>query len=360
MAKVAGLRLQCALLRNSRGRLIELAVMPKEEILDLLGCPVCKGSLVAGWEGEPSLICTACDARYPFHEEIPILLTSQLRRGVAIPADKLSHKQRQVAFFDKPSLDDFGITRPRGAPPLYGWLLREKFRRSILGLEDLLPGATVLTICGGSGVDAEFLAHAGARVILSDISLGVILQARERARRFGLELTLVVADAEALPFRDQSVDLVYVHDGLHHLEHPALGLAEMARVARRGVSVSEPAAAAVTAAAVRLRMADAEEEAGNRVRRLTLDEITTDLSARGFQSIQPHRYAMYYRHWPGGAMKLLSAPPLFPLAKATFKAFNGVAGRFGNKLAVQARRPNGPERHAETRRRPDGHRGRVV
>jgi ubiquinone/menaquinone biosynthesis C-methylase UbiE/uncharacterized protein YbaR (Trm112 family) len=312
--------------------------MPKQELLELLGCPACRGTLVAGQTSEPSLVCTACGAGYPFHKEIPVLLTPQLRGEAAIPADNLSHKQRQVAFFDEPSADDFGITRPRGAPPLYGWLLREKFRRSIIGLEQLLPGATVLTVCGGSGVDAEFLAHAGARVIVSDISLGVILQARERARRFGLELTLVVADAEALPFRDQSIDVVYVHDGLHHLEHPALGLAEMARVARRGVSVSEPAAAAVTAAAVRLRIADAEEEAGNRVRRLTLDEIRRELSARGFQSVQPHRYAMYYRHWPGSAMKLLSAPLLLPLVKATFNMVNGVAGRFGNKLTVQALR----------------------
>ena len=231
----------CAILE---GAFIELAVMPKEELLELLCCPACRGTLVAGQAAERLLVCTACGAEYPFHLEIPILLPPQLRREAGHSSGHPSHKQRQVAFFDQPSADDFGITRPRGAPPLYGWLLREKFRRSIIGLEQLLPGATALTVCGGSGVDAEFLARAGARVILSDISLGVILQARERARRFGLDLTLVVADAEALPFRDRSIDVVYVHDGLHHLEHPALGLAEMARVARRAVSVSEPAAAA--------------------------------------------------------------------------------------------------------------------
>jgi hypothetical protein len=30
----------------------------------------------------------------------------------------------QIAFFDQDSVDDFGVTRPRGAPELYGWLLR--------------------------------------------------------------------------------------------------------------------------------------------------------------------------------------------------------------------------------------------
>jgi SAM-dependent methyltransferase len=301
------------------------------DLVELLVCPVCRASL-AKTADQACLNCASCGRDYPFHLEIPILL----------PSDGASaHKARQVEFFDQDPSDDFGVTRPRGAPELYGWLLREKFRRSVLGLEHLLPGATALTICGGSGVDAEFLARAGARVILSDISLGVVLQARERARRYGLDITLVVADAEALPFRDASVDVVYVHDGLHHLERPAVGLAEMARVARRAVSVSEPADAAATAAAVRLGLAEDEEEAGNRVRRLTLDEISRELSSRGFRTIRPHRYAMYYRHWPGKTMRVLSTRPLLPLAQAGMNALNRIAGRFGNKLTVQAIRESG-------------------
>jgi ubiquinone/menaquinone biosynthesis C-methylase UbiE len=282
----------------------------------------------------------ACGLPFQRHEDIPILLPSTLR-ATDETDDSLSHKQRQIVFFDQDSVDDFGVTRPRGAPELYAWLLEEKFRRSILGLEHLLPGSTVLTICGGSGIDAEFLARKGARMILSDIAVGVVLQARERARRFGLELDLVVADAEALPFADASVDIVYVHDGLHHLEQPAIGLAEMARVARRAVSISEPADAFATNAAVRLGLADKQEEAGNPVRRLGLHEITSELAARGFHAIAPQRYAMYYRHWPGRAMQTLSKPVLLPLAKTGFRAVNRLVGRYGNKLAVQAVRESG-------------------
>jgi SAM-dependent methyltransferase len=273
-------------------------------------------------------VCGSCNARYPIRHGIPVLLRPDVEGA--------THKQRQVTFFDQDPADDFGVTRPRGAPELYGWLLREKFRRSVRGLEDLLPGSTALTICGGSGLDAEFLVRAGARVILSDISFGVVRQAQERARRFGLDMPLVVADAEALPFRDGSIDIVYVHDGLHHLENPAVGLAEMARVARRALSISEPAAATATAAAVRLGWAQVEEEAGNPVRRLTLDEIVADLASRGFRPLQPHRYAMYYGHWPGRAVRILSKPALFPLARAGFAIANRILGRFGNKLAVQA------------------------
>jgi hypothetical protein len=115
----------------------------------------------------------------------------------------------------------------------------------------------------------------------------------------------------------------------------------MTRVARLAVSISEPAHAFATATAVRLGLADELEEAGNLVRRLTLEEITSELRAHGFRPIRPHRYAMYYRHWPGRAVRLLSHPLLLPLAKTAFDGVNRVVGRYGNKLAVQAVRDSG-------------------
>jgi ubiquinone/menaquinone biosynthesis C-methylase UbiE/uncharacterized protein YbaR (Trm112 family) len=299
-------------------------------LIDLLACPVCRGALRADPDG---LECEACGARFPVEAGVPILL-APARDGTG--AALSSHKKTQIAFHDADPADDFGVTRPRGAPALHGWLLEEKFRRSVLGLEDLLPGSTALTVCGGTGLDAEFLARAGARVVLTDISLGAVRQAAERARRLGLDFDLVVADAENLPLRDGSVDVAYVHDGLHHLERPALALAEMARVSRHAVAVSEPARALATAVAVRLGLAEHREEAGNVVRRLTLAEIVSELAAHGFESIAPHRYAMYYRHWPGRTSRLLSRPRLLALATGGLLVANRLAGRFGNKLAVQA------------------------
>jgi uncharacterized membrane protein len=70
----------------------------------------------------------------------------------------------------------------------------------------------------------------------------------------------------------------------------------MARVSRRAVSVSEPASALATSAAVRLGLAEHREEAENVVRRLTLAETVAELAPHGFAPVAPHRYAMYYRH----------------------------------------------------------------
>jgi SAM-dependent methyltransferase len=270
-----------------------------------------------------ALRCHGCSTTYPIRDGIPLLVREE----------SAEQKEQQAAFFDVGVNDEFEVERPSGAPPLYRWLLTEKFRRSVA--HRALRGLTALAVCGGSGMDAEFLATAGARVVSSDISLGAARRARERGQRHGVPIDVIVADVEYLPFPDRSIDIVYVHDGLHHLERPLEGLAEMARVARGAVCVSEPAQAAVTRAAVRLGLALEQEEAGNRVGRLTLDEVRSTLAARGFRIVTAERYGMYYRHEPGRAVRLLSHQPLLGVTQVSFRLANALAGSLGNKLVVQ-------------------------
>lgn len=309
--------------------------------LDLLACPACGGPLE--WAPD-NACCRTCGRIYQVVEGIPVLLLDE----VAASQDELEppgaggSKDRQADFFDHEVEVEFEISRPHGTPEMYQWLLGEKFRRSVWGLAGMVRGATALTVCGGSGLDAEFLARAGARVISSDISLGAARRAKERARRYGLDVTPIVADVEHLPFGDASVDLVYVHDGLHHLENPLVGLAEMARVAGRAVSATEPARALATAVAVRFGLALEREEAGNRVARITLEEVTGELEARGFRIVHADRYAMYYRHQPGAVMRAISRPGIFPVAQGAVSGGQRPLGRWGNKLTVVAEREPAP------------------
>jgi ubiquinone/menaquinone biosynthesis C-methylase UbiE len=295
------------------------------DLAQLVICPACRGQLA--WSSS-STICQSCSASFELVDQIPVL--------VAQRTETTKLKQRQAQYFDRDVDDEYEITRPRGTPHLHRWLLEEKFRRSIAGLEAMLADACALTVCAGSGLDAEFLARSGARVIAADISLGAARRTAERARRYGLRIASVVADIEHLPFPDGSIDIVYVHDGLHHLDRPKAGLAEMARVARRAVCVSEPARAALTKLGVRLGIALEQEESGNRVARLTPAEITAALATFGFYPVVAERYAMYYRHEAGPAMRLLSTSALLPVAIHGFRVANRVVGRFGNKLTVQA------------------------
>lgn len=291
----------------------------------LLACPACRGSLE--W-GEGEIVCPGCREVYAVEDGIPVM----------IPAGAGdAHKHQQAGYFDEHEDTVFEATRPHGTPRLYRWLLEEKFRRSVAGLGPP-AGATVLTVCGGSGMDAEFLSRYGFTVIASDLSLGAARRARERAARFGAEFTVLVADVEHLPFRDGSVDFSYVHDGLHHLTDPISGVAEMARVAARGISINEPSRAVATALAVRVGLSIEFEEAGNRVERLTLDQVSRALEELAFRVTAAERYAMLYRHEPKPLMKILSLPGLFAPSKAGWRLLNRVIGRFGNKLTVQARR----------------------
>ncbi len=316
-------------------------------LAELLACPACRGRLQLD---ETTFRCTICRQTFPIIDGIPVFLDDpdsaqhdELDHDHEPAAGHPSeggddHKQRQAEHFDRMAAEEFEIERPKGAPRLYGWLLAQKFRRSVVPLGADLGRSTVLTVCGGSGMDAEFLAHEGASVISSDISIGASRRARERARRHSVDITPIVADVERLPFRDGSIDLVFVHDGLHHLERPEIGVLEMARVARRWVAVTEPARARATAVAVRLGLAQIAEESGNQVMRLEPKEVLGMLGREGFQRLRAERYAMYYRHEPGPWFRLLSRPGLFQIATFCWRLGNAVIGQMGNKMVVVAQR----------------------
>ncbi|MHB8575737.1 MAG: glycosyltransferase [Dehalococcoidia bacterium] len=303
----------------------------------LLVCPLCHGELS---RESDALTCAACCHKYEVIDGIPLLLADpRLAAHDEIAHD--DHKHRQAAYFDRAEGEEFEIERPRGSSRLYAFMLGEKLRRSVTGIEALLPGATAVTVCGGSGMEAEFLARMGAAVLTVDLSLGAARRSRERARRRGLAIRSVVADAERLPLRDGSIDVACVHDGLHHLEFPERGVVEMARVAGRAVSVSEPARAAATALAVRFGLALEREEAGNRVARFRTRTLIETLRKHGFCPVHAERYAMYYRHRPGPLSRRLSRTPFFNATLLAWRIGNRLAGRHGNKLTVVAVRATG-------------------
>jgi SAM-dependent methyltransferase len=309
---------------------------------ELLVCPSCCGSL---HRQADSWVCRICGTTFAISDGIPVFVTEgaldhdELDLAAGAGHDnhgRAGHKRSQAAFFDEAALADFEIERPVGSPGLYRFLLTEKFRRSVEALGGRLDGWTALVVCGGSGMDAEFLAGVGASVISSDISLQAAHRVRERVRRHGTPILPIVADVEHLPFADRSVDLVYVHDGLHHLEDPSLGIMEMARVAKRAVCINEPARATATAIGVRLGVALDREEAGNPVARLESAGVGSGLQAAGFRVVHAGRYAMYYHHVPGRLMTLLSGRWLLAATILAWRLANGIIGRVGNKLTIVA------------------------
>lgn len=95
-------------------------------------------------------------------------------------------------------------------------------------------GKVVVEVGAGSGRDSLALAREGARVIVLDYSRPSLLVVRRLAERFGLDVAFVCADALHMPFKDDSVDVVFHQGLLEHFRDPMPLLEENARVTRPG------------------------------------------------------------------------------------------------------------------------------
>jgi SAM-dependent methyltransferase len=100
-------------------------------------------------------------------------------------------------------------------------------------------GAT-LEVGAGTGYFSLNLIEAGAiaDATCSDISPGMLETLRANARRLGVSVKTVAGDAQALPFADESFDLVLGHAVLHHLPDLRAAFSEFARVLRPGGRVA--------------------------------------------------------------------------------------------------------------------------
>ena len=101
-------------------------------------------------------------------------------------------------------------------------------------LPHLRPGDRLLDVgCGPGTITADLADRVpGGRVTGLDADPGVVAAARAGSAR--ADLGWAVADVYALPLADGTVDVVYVHQVLHHLTDPVAALREVRRVTRPG------------------------------------------------------------------------------------------------------------------------------
>ena len=101
-------------------------------------------------------------------------------------------------------------------------------------LDQLAPtaGETAVDVGSGTGEDVVALHDLGARAIGVEPSPGLRAEAVRRAA--GADVEYVDGHAEALPFEDESVDVLRSERVLQHVDDPAAVVKEMARVLRPG------------------------------------------------------------------------------------------------------------------------------
>lgn len=108
----------------------------------------------------------------------------------------------------------------------------QRFRQLALEGLTIQPETTVLDLCCGSGQATQFLVARSQHVTGLDASPFSIARARHNVP----QATYVEAFAEAMPFPDQSFDLVHTSAALHEMESTQLQkiLQEVYRVLRSG------------------------------------------------------------------------------------------------------------------------------
>jgi demethylmenaquinone methyltransferase/2-methoxy-6-polyprenyl-1,4-benzoquinol methylase len=115
--------------------------------------------------------------------------------------------------------------------------LHRAWKAYTVAVANLKAGDKVLDIAGGTGDLARaFARKVGERgmVVHTDINEAMLRTGRERLLDEGMVLPTNLCDAEALPYKDNSFDLVSVAFGLRNMTHKDKALAEMCRVLRPG------------------------------------------------------------------------------------------------------------------------------
>lgn len=121
------------------------------------------------------------------------------------------------------------------------WLRRHTHRQIY---NQFLPyvqrGQRVLDAGCGEGSLSCLLARNGVEVVAMDLSWPNLAVATRRAEELGLSSTFLQADAECLPFPDDTFDVVISSHVLEHLPSLQRGLAEVRRVTRSMALIAMP------------------------------------------------------------------------------------------------------------------------
>jgi SAM-dependent methyltransferase len=102
---------------------------------------------------------------------------------------------------------------------------------------DIGPGMRVLDVAAGTGNASIPAAQRGAQVTASDLTPELFDAGRKRAAAEGVELDWVEADAEQLPFHDESFDVVMSSIGAMFAPHHQDVADELVRVCRPGGTI---------------------------------------------------------------------------------------------------------------------------
>ena len=222
----------------------------KTTLLDYLRCSLCQHALALTETPNPSEIitqgvlrCTGCGHEFAVENGIPNMLAPQLPRYT----EKMREASGWVALSKAHGWYEASVEIDLALPDVVeklGWdpVVSSSWVGTAHSFHDMLarfvrPGLRVLEIGAAKSWAGRYFTEKGCTYtgcdLMADpqIGLGRAHFFREQSQRY---YEVVQADAEALPFADNTFDLVFAVAALHHaLDLPQM-VGEMARVVRQG------------------------------------------------------------------------------------------------------------------------------
>jgi ubiquinone/menaquinone biosynthesis C-methylase UbiE len=95
-------------------------------------------------------------------------------------------------------------------------------------------GKTLLDLGCGAGENSVYFSKLGARCVASDYSPGMVDVALKLAEKNGVSVEGRVINAMAIDYPDNSFDIIYAANLLHHIPDPLITIREMHRVLKPG------------------------------------------------------------------------------------------------------------------------------
>ena len=192
-----------------------------ETLKSVLACPYCLGSLQATQGG---LNCSGCQTLYPFVDNTQVDLRLQQSKRHVIEFEVGKDFNDAVNFDYRPLENNRQSDVDFGDQPVPSHFTKE--------LRSYIPHASrgeslVLDLGCGATPHRKMCESAGFRYVGLD---------------YKNKLAPILGDAHALPFRDESFELIISMNVLEHLQYPPVAYAELKRVLqKRGVLIGSVA-----------------------------------------------------------------------------------------------------------------------
>ena len=96
-------------------------------------------------------------------------------------------------------------------------------------------GSVFLELGGGNGRFSIYLMKKGYNVIESDIAIGPVKKVKNIVKRNNIDNGFfAIIDAENIPFKENSLDAIFLVASLHHFPNPELAISEISRALKKG------------------------------------------------------------------------------------------------------------------------------